>query len=390
MKKTLFLLILIGLITSCASNKKMLQRGNYDRAIQKSVKILMKNPNKSEDAAILDKAYRLANERDLARIRFLKTENNPDNWDEIYMLYSRLNNRQNMVRPVMPLNIDGRTVQYDFVDYDAMIVTAKDNAAQFYYDNAMALMGNNDKESYRQAYAEFLRAKDYSATDFPGIEEKIREARYKGISRALVQVVNESNLNLSPRFEDELLAINTSVLNSEWVEYHLRHVNEDIDYDYMIYVVMKSFDVSPDNVRENDKMYEKKVEDGFEYVLDQNGNVMKDSLGNDIRIPRYKTLTCTVIETEQYKSAVVRGEMEFHSLNPKALLKRLPVSAENIFEHVSARAVGDPEALDPTVRRRVQTDFIPFPNDMEMIISTTETLKPAIQEALLRNRHLVQ
>ena len=89
-----FLLILTG----CASSKKLMQKGDYDALINKSVKNLIKNPNSEEDAEMLDKAYKLANERDQDRVQYLKLEGNPDTWDEIFALYNRLKSRQATVR----------------------------------------------------------------------------------------------------------------------------------------------------------------------------------------------------------------------------------------------------------------------------------------------------
>ncbi len=44
------------------------------------------------------------------------------------------------------------------------------------------LMKSDIKESYRQAFAEFLRAKDYVG-DYEGIDNKIQDAKLKGMSR---------------------------------------------------------------------------------------------------------------------------------------------------------------------------------------------------------------
>ena len=56
------------LITGCGSTTKNLQQGNYDAVVNKTVKKLIKKPN-AEDAAEMDRAYRLANERDYERIK---------------------------------------------------------------------------------------------------------------------------------------------------------------------------------------------------------------------------------------------------------------------------------------------------------------------------------
>ena len=90
MKKIAYLLAIILVITSCVSSKKQLQKGNYDAAIEKSVKKLMKKQDDKDEILILDKAYNIANEQDLSRVKYLKLESNPNTWDEILNHYLRL------------------------------------------------------------------------------------------------------------------------------------------------------------------------------------------------------------------------------------------------------------------------------------------------------------
>lgn len=389
MKRITYLLILAIILSSCASSKKMMQKGNYDGAIYKSVKELRKNPENAKQADILDRCYKIANERDNERIKFLKRENNPNNWDEVFVLYSSLQNRQSLVRTVLPLNIDGRYINYEYVDYDAEIISAKNKAADYFYQNAQQLMKLGTKESYRQAYDELMKASRYTGGQYLDIDKMIEEAQYKGMSRALVLVNNMTHINLDPLFLEDLLEINTDNLESPWVEYHFKDLDDQINYDYTIFINLESIFVSPDDVKESDKMYKKEVQDGFDYVLDARGNVVKDSLGNDVKTPKYKTLACTVIGTHQHKSVHIEGNAEFLSNNPRKLIKKEPFGAENIFDNHSARAVGDIEALDSTAKELIKSEYIPFPNDMQMIFNTTQTLKPAITEVLYRNKRYI-
>lgn len=389
MKRITYLLILVIILSSCTSSKKLMQKGNYDGAINKAVKELRKNPENTKQAEILDRCYKIANDRDNERIRFLKRENNPNNWDEVLGLYSSLQNRQSLVRTVLPLNIDGRYINYEYVDYDAEIISAKNKAADYFYQNAQQLMKLGNKESYRQAYDELMKASRYTGGQYLDIDKMIEEAQYKGMSRAIVLVNNMTHINLDPLFIEDILEINTDNLESPWVEYHFKDLDDQINYDYTIFINLESILVSPDNVKESDRMYKKDIPNGFDYVLDAKGNVMKDSLGNDMKIPKYKTLACTVIETHQNKSVRIEGNAEFISNNPRKLLKKEPIGAENIFDHYSARAVGDIEALDDAARELIKSEYIPFPNDMQMIFNTTQTLKPAITDALYRNRRYI-
>jgi len=368
-----------------------MQRGQYDMVIERTVRRLIKNPDNTEDVRILDRAYRVANERDLERIKFLKTENNPNNYDEIFLRYDNLKARQSRVRTVLPLNMKGTVINYDYIDYDYEIVQAKRKAAEYYYTNGQKLLQNADRVSNREAYYQLIRARDYSGDSYPGLNDMIIEAKYKGTSKALVQVANTSALSVTPEFEQELLNFNTQGLGSEWIEYHFRHVNDEIDYDYMVVINITDIMVTPDQTKGTDVVYKKEVEDGFKYALDARGNVMKDTAGNDIKVPLYKTLTATLIETEQHKEVAIKGVVEILEMKPvRKLLVKEPIGANNVFHNVSARAVGDILALDEEGKKKTEQVYIPFPSDFQMIYNCTETLKPAIMNALNANRRYIQ
>lgn len=383
-------ILAIVLLISCASPEKLMQQGNYDAIIDKSIKNLIKNPNSEEDAVMLDKAYKLANERDLERVKYLKVEGNPNTWDEMLSLYSSLKNRQASVKRVLPLQMGGRSVQYDFMDYDAEIVAAKRKAAEYYYNHGRSLMEGKTKESYRQAYYELVKAQQYSGDSYRDLAPMINEARYLGMSRALIGVVNRTIINLPPEFTDGLIAVNANEINSEWVEYHTRKLDSNVQYDYYIDIILQVIEVSPDLVQDKDVIEKKTIENGFEYVLDSKGNVMKDTSGNDIKIKKYKEIQCTVIESHQMKDCNIRGEIEFTSVNPQALIKKQPIAAGTHFEHISARAVGDVNALSPEKKQLVALDPVPFPNDIRMIIDCTEALKKSIYEAINYNRGVIR
>ncbi len=388
--KTLSYMLLILLIASgCASTKKLLGKGHYDKVIDKSVKKLIKNPGSEKDAINLNKAYELANERDLERINYLKMEGNPDTWDEIYHRYSILKTRQEKVKKVLPLNIGGKSINYEYVDYNAKIVEAKTKAADYYYEHGKELMANNNKESYRQAYYEFRKAKDYKGGSYQNIDNYISEARYNGISRVLVYTGNSTHLRLSQEFMDNLLAFKSDGLNSEWVEFHLEPLDRDIEYDYNIEINLQIIDISPEMIKTREYIEKKTVENGYEYVLDKRGNVMKDSLGNDIKVKKYKDLTCTIIERIQEKSVTIKGEIEIISTNPARLITKEPVAASTYFDHVSARAVGDIEALKPETRKLLEIEPLPFPDDFAMVYDCSEALKNSIRDVIIHNRYKI-
>lgn len=382
------LLAFILILSGCGSSKKNLERGNYDAAIDKAVRQLRRDPGDEKQAAILEKSYRVANEQDNERIRFLKMENKPSNWDEIYLISKRMSDRQALVRTVTPLTISGKTIDFPYIDYMPEMVAAKRKSADYYFAHGTELMKNGLKESYRQAFDEFVRAKEYVG-DYEGIDNKIAEAKYLGTSRVLVSIRNRSVINFPAEFEEELLALDLPRLNSPWVEYHTQNLDPNLSYDYMIDINIRNVVVSPDQTLQRDTVVKKEVEDGFVYMLDKKGNVMKDSLGNDIKTPKYKTLQCALIESVQLKTCAIDGDIEIIQLNPDKVIKKDPLGARSDFEHVSARALGDIQALSASQLERTKSKPVPFPSDAEMILRCSETLKQAIRTAVQSNRRFI-
>ena len=389
MKRVLpFIFILAMVMSGCGSSKKQLEKGNYDSAIEKSVKQLRKDRTDKKQIDILESAYKIANEQDNERVRFLKMEGKPNTWDEIYMVYKRLNDRQSLVRTVTPLNTGGRSVEFPYVDYLQDMVIAKRKAADFYYAHGIELMKSNIKESFRQAYNEFVRAKDYVG-DYEGIDNKIMESRYKGMSRVFVSIQNKSILKFPKEFEDDLLELDLPNLNTNWVEYHTQNLNNNIEYDYFVNVNIKNVAVSPDQTMQIDSVFKKEIEDGFSYVLDKKGNVIKDTLGNDIKQKKYKTVQCALAETVQRKSCRIDGDIEVIQMNPDKVLKKDPIGGQSNFENISSRALGDLQALTPQQLNRTRSQLGPFPSDIEMVIRCSESLKQAIRRAMQNNRRFI-
>lgn len=387
-RNLLFFVAIIMILSGCASSKKQLEKGNYDASIATSVKQLRKDPQDSKQAATLERSFNIVNEQDNERIKFLKLEGKPQNWDEIYQVYKRMSDRQTMVRTVMPLNVGTRSVDFPYIDYMSEMVTAKRKSADYYFAHGNELMKNNIKDSYRQAYAEFLRAKDYVG-DYEDIDNKIQEARYLGMSRVFVALQNTTMLKFPPEFETDLLTVDLQALNSDWVEYHTTNLDSNTQYDYVINVNVRTIAVSPDQTSSEDKVVKRDVEDGYTYQLDKKGNVMRDSLGNDIKLKKYKTLQCALISTLQTKTCQITGDIETIQMNPNKLLKKDPIGAQSNFQNVSARAVGDQGALNEEQLQKTKTQIIPFPSDIDMVIRCSESLKTAILGSIQSNRRLI-
>ncbi|MCK7537426.1 MAG: hypothetical protein MZV63_43955 [Marinilabiliales bacterium] len=270
------------------------------------------------------------------------------------------------------------------------MVIAKKKAADFYFEHGKELMNNGTKDSYRQAYAEFARAREYVG-DYAGIDQMMQESRYLGISRAYVTLKNYSATKFPESFEKELVALDLPRLNSEWVEYYTTLPGNDTQIDYLVNINLRNVGVSPDKQFQRDSLVKTTVEDGFDYVKDARGNVLKDSLGNDVKVKKYKDLQCALIQTFQVKECIIEGDVEMLSLYPEKTIKKEPIGATSNFEHVSARAIGDVECpLGEPRSRCCSRRWSRSRLDIDMVIMCTENLKRAIRGFMETNKRYHQ
>jgi hypothetical protein len=368
------LIVLSLLIAGCVSSKKHLDRGQYDMAIQKAVKKLKKKPANTKEIEVLQRAYKLANQADKDKIDYLKLEGNPDIWEQVYAAYSRMKSRQDIVKTLPQLWLPGgRPVNFEFVNYDEEIISAKRKAADFYYTKGVSFLENNTRESAREAYYSFMNVKKFFK-EYKDTDAKISEAIAKGTSYVLFKMENSSGMIIPQAFQDEMFKISLHHLNRQFIQYHTNAVKE-VYYDYTILLAIKGIDVSPEGVKEVHYTESKEIQDGFQYVLDDKGNVKKDSLGNDIKVPKYKTITCNVIEVQQTKAARVFGTVDFINNSSKQLLNTVPLNAESFFQNFAATAQGDMNALSAETSKKLGNRPVPFPSNADMIMRCSETVK---------------
>ena len=390
MRTFILLFIVASALTACVSSKGHLNKGNYDMAIKKAVKKLKRNPKNEKQILVLEKAYKSANEEDKERINFLKLEGNPDIWDDVYQTYLRMKGRQAIVKKVLPLKISrtGRLINYEYINYDEEIIQAKRKAAEYSYAHGISLLEKGGRENARMAYNDFMNVKKLFS-DYKDIDSKTQQALYEGTSHVLFKIKNKSGTPLPQAFENELTKTSLNDLNQLWLNFHTQE-DKNLYYDYTIFVNLKIIDVSPEGIKEVYFNESKQVQDGFEYVLDDKGNVKKDSLGNDLKNPKFKTIICKVIETQQRKSARISGTIDFIDNATKQLIKTDPVTADSFFENNAALAIGDVNALTPETKKRLGNQPLPFPHDSDMIMRCAGTMKEMVKGILVNNKHLLR
>lgn len=391
MKIKLLLLLITCTSLSCSSVKKTqeaINYGDYNNAIAIALNNLRDNKFKKSNQPyilLLEEAYAKANERDLSKIKFLKQEGKDASLEEIYNTYVALNNRQIAIKPLLPLTIveSNRNAKFKFSDYTNNLISAKNILSEYLYVAAQNQLDKaSSKLDFRNAHhnLEHLNSLNQNykkTTDF------LEEAHFNGTNFVIVSMLNNSDKVIPKKLETDLLNFNTYKLNDFWTVYHSKK-QADINYDYNLNIFLQEILISPEYVKEKELVRDLEIKDGWKYIKNENGEILKDSTGNSIKEDVYKRVRCKLNRVSQTKSTKVIGEVAYLNTTTKQLLKAFPLASEFIFENDYATFKGDRRALSKDDVVLSKNRFVPFPSNEQMVYDSGEDLKEKIRQIIVR------
>ena len=391
MKKSLLFLSVV-VFASCSGVKKTqqaLNTGNYVAAMERAIENLSKNKTKKGNqqyVLLLEDAFARHTERELNNISFLEQDGNEANLQKIYEGYVSLRKLQQRIQPLLPLPVydENREAKFMLRSYDHQIVSSKDKLSEYLFDNASYLVKNaSNKFDYREAHEDLQYLEEIN----PGVydvADLMKTAHEKGLDYVRVKLNNDTEQILPERLENELLDFNAFGVNNFWTAYHTNPIR-NLKYDYEMQLDFDQINISPEQVQEKQLVKEKLVKDGFEYVLDANGNVAKDSLGNDIKVDKFKKVKCSFYRFTQLKTAQIGAKVTFKDLRTKQEINSYPLSSQFVFEHVYARHDGDKRALDDDLIGLLDFVAVQFPSNEQMVYDAGEDLKNRLSEIVRRH-----
>jgi hypothetical protein len=387
---TFFVFFLLMTFISCTSVEKLVDSGQYDKAIYFSTnKLSGAKVNKAEFVKGLETAFKKATDRDMAFVEKLKNEGNPESWETILSVYATISNRQESIRPLLPLTDEnGKKANFLFVNTNDLEKEAKEQTINFLYSSAKDFLqearSTKDRIPARKAYDALLRLKNYSARfmDVPQLE---REARELGITKILVNVLNYSQAVFPAGLEDEILRLGFRDLDREWQKFDA-YPEKNREYDLGITLILSNVQVSPGAVSEKSFSEKKEIPDGFQYLLDEKGNVKKDTAGNDIKLPKNKVIEAQILEVFQSKSAGLSGRLEVVDLHTKGVRESRDINTVAIFENRAASFKGDERALTEDTKKRLGNRPAVFPTDAVLLLEAARKLRPLVISELRKIR----
>ncbi len=390
MKKIIFIITVV-ILYSCSSTKKTqvaINSGDYSGAINTAISKLSHNKTKKGNQdliLLLEEVFKKNTERELKDIKFSKKDGNPANHEKIYNKYLALNAIQERIAPLLPLNIykEDREASFKFKDYTDNIVASKNDLSDYLYTNASMLISSaSNKFDYRQAFEDFNYLEKINP-NYKDTKNKIEEAYQKGIDYVNVALFNDSEIALPKKLEKDLLNFNTYDLDNMWTRFHTNKI-QHIDYDYEMKIRFISILISPERIENKHIIKEKQVKDGWKYTLDESGNVRKDSLGNDIKVDKFKTIRCDFYEHIQQKDVKISGDVSYFDLKTKQQLNSYPLTSGFVFEYIYADYQGDKRALNDDMLGFSRKQAVPFPSNEQMVYDSGEDLKNNLKAILKR------
>jgi hypothetical protein len=379
------------LVSACGVKQvqNLLSSGNYDQAIENAVSNLRTNKDKKgkqDYVYLLEEAFAKAKERDLNSINLLAKHANPAQLEKMYTTYLQLNQRQEIIKPLLPLKLlrEGRNAIFPFDNYNDQIIDSKNALSGYLYANAKKLMATTDKMNFRKAYDD-LEYLNQINPNFKNVIQLLQEAQFKGSDYVSVYTKNETNMIIPVRLQNDLLDFSTLGLNDKWTVYHSNE-QKGIDYDYGMVINFRQIFISPEQIKEREFVKERIIKDGVKKLIDTNGKEVVDEKGKVVMVDNLKTVTARIYEYRQFKLCQITAKIDYLNLRSNQLFHSFPISSEFIFENIYATYKGDRRASDDNYYSYFDRNPVPFPNSEQMVYDTGEDLKAKIKDIISRNQ----
>ncbi|MCF6349106.1 MAG: hypothetical protein L3J20_12540 [Flavobacteriaceae bacterium] len=383
--KNLLLSILTLILLSCGSTQKAashLQTGNYIQAFNTSITKLNKDKTKKSNQKhipLLKEAYTKAAYTDKKQIKTLHKENTPESLKNIYGKYLNLDIRQDEIRALQPLYYEGNEVTFKFDDYTDKIKTSKNDYSASLYNSAIENL-KGDNLAARKAY-KHLEDLIYINPDYKtNLNELLNKAKSKGSSFVYITLKNKVK-SISKDSIKDFANINSANFSNQWVIYHHKK-DRKINYDYQIDVTFDKLSFVPEKTEQQTVPQEAKVQDGWKYQLDGNGNVMKDDKGNDIKVAKYRIVNAEVALYQQNKSSKLNGTIIIKDLKKKTTLSTNPEFGEAKFQNTYGKYRGDQRAIEQKYHKALQAKEVPYPKDHEFVKYSISNFKQKVTAML--------
>ena len=349
MKKLIYTFGFVILLASCNSINKLIDRGDYDGAFELAVRKLDRQRKKKTDHVIgLEKAFYQLNQEDLDRIKYLNDKPSPRNWDKVESIANNIIIRQALLEPILPLvSEEGYEANFNFVDTESIVFEARQNGAEYYYSRGKNLLDvaleNNDKGKAKAAF-NYYKDANKRVPNYKDAKEKMHEAHQLGIKHHIVNIDHSLEGYIPSRLFQNLDYIDVSEFDNFWNKYY-SSTPDNVSIDRTVILDIRELIVKPERELVTYHTDKARVKDGYRYLKDKKGKILKDSLGNKLKEDKFKMVFADITEVYREKNLVLHSELRVTDIINNSTLKNRPLSVQIAFEDQSSTFVGDRRAI---------------------------------------------
>lgn len=198
-------IVLIFLLTGCGQNvtlykqaQQQYNQGNYENSFKTVVQSLQLKPSYVKAQVLVNDVYPKAIAAREDNIQKLMASTNSSKYDGIVAEYAALDVIQTTAKKLPPLSDPktGTTVKFDVKDYSVEWNNAKNNAAEYHYQNGIKIKNSSsDVDNQKLAAKEFKTAMSF-VEDYKESAMFYDQCRKLGIKRiAIIPFIDKSGSN---------------------------------------------------------------------------------------------------------------------------------------------------------------------------------------------------
>ncbi len=363
--KTNYYYLLIGVVClfSCEPTQRLMERGLYDQALERSMIRLRSKKIKQRNLDYFESVFNTIQNKHINAIYHYKQTGRSGAWPEIYEEVRHLHETQEQIKPTLVhLYALGYQIGVELIPMAEELDMAAQKAARYFYDLALpSLVAARAGDTYaaREAHALLTQSQKYKIS-LPNLAAYHEEALALGLHH--IAVIFEPINTLEEKWFDRLIKQKPSPYHVGWNVYHTE-ATIDLVPHYRLHLRWKDLFVSMDETSSTICSNSKEIADGYTITKEWSA---KDSAFVDVKKIKYKTVTATVETIEQEKSASINLGYRTVDVSSSKIEKSGEIHGSHGWSNTFSKQAGDSEALDGTCSTTIGFCWM-FPGDEEML-----------------------
>ncbi len=375
MKHILHILLVALVFTSCKTSKDYLQRANEDKTLFDIIKKLNKSPNDGDALKALPVVFENVTNLHVNKVAKYSTYKELSRWDKMLDEYAALQKIYDAV-----INSSAVSNVVTATSYQNNSYTTKQTAAEEYYNTALLLMQNQNRDEIKKAYTYFKKADKY-VSNYNNAKTKMQEAFDAATINVLINPVqdnsfffntgwgntgyNYSNEYFLKNLVRELGGQNSSRYPAKfYTEWEARRDN--VKPDWVVNLTLRNLDIPRPQTYTSQRNVSKQIENG------------RDTAGRII----YKTVYATIYTNQQ--SFIARGQMDVNitETTTRKYITSASYNDEYRWQQETATYTGDNRALSGNDWNLINTQNFNQPTKEEVLNELYRKIYPQVRNKI--------